>query len=55
MRISEVKNRKKVALDRNEWTELLKEGRGPPRAVEPMMMMLCFLSFHVLQSVHYII
>jgi len=36
MRIFEVKNWKKVALDRDEWAKLL----GPPRAVERMMMMV---------------
>jgi hypothetical protein len=40
MRISGVKNWKKFALKREEWAELLKEGQGPPRAVEPMMMMM---------------
>jgi hypothetical protein len=42
MRTLEVKNWKKVALDRDKWAELLKKaGQGLPRAVEPMMMMLC--------------
>jgi len=34
-----VKNWKKVALDREEWTKLLEEGKGPSEVVEPMMMM----------------
>jgi hypothetical protein len=38
MRTLEVKNWKKVALDRDEWAKLLKKGQSPPRAVEPMMM-----------------
>ena len=36
IRILEVKYWKKVALDRDE------ESQGPPRAVEPMMMMMMF-------------
>jgi hypothetical protein len=42
MRILEVKNWKKVALDRDEWAKLLKKAQGPPRTVEPMMMMSTF-------------
>jgi hypothetical protein len=38
MRRLEVQNWKKVALDRDEWVKLLKTRQGPPRAVEPMMM-----------------
>jgi hypothetical protein len=37
MRILEVTNWKKVALDRDEWANFL---RRTPRAVEPMMMMM---------------
>jgi hypothetical protein len=40
MRILGVKNWKKVALNRDEWAQLLKEGQSPPRAVEPVMMMM---------------
>jgi hypothetical protein len=38
MRILGVKNWRKVALNRDELAKLLKEGQGPPGAVEPMMM-----------------
>ena len=41
MRILEVKNWKKVALDRDELAKLLKKARVHLRAVEPMMMMEC--------------
>jgi len=37
MRILEVKNWKKVALDRDEWAKLLKKSRRPPRAVRKVM------------------
>ena len=40
MRILGVKNWKKVALDRDERAQLLKEGQGLPEAVEPMMMVV---------------
>jgi hypothetical protein len=40
MRILEVKNWKKVALDRDEWTKATLEGQSPPRAFEPMMRMI---------------
>jgi hypothetical protein len=36
-----VKNWKKVALNRDEWAQLLKKARAPSEAVEPMMMMYC--------------
>jgi len=39
MRILEVKNWKKVALDRDEWAKLLKKARSHQGAVKPMMMM----------------
>jgi hypothetical protein len=38
MRIQEVKNWKKVTLDRDEWAEVLKNSRAHQGAVEPMMM-----------------
>jgi hypothetical protein len=39
--ILEVKNWKKVALDRDEWAKLVMKGRqGTPRGVEPMMMLM---------------
>ena len=37
MRILEVKNWKKVALDRARWAKLLKKARAHQRPVEPMM------------------
>jgi hypothetical protein len=37
MRILEVNNWKKVALDRDEWAKLLKKSRRLPKAVEPIM------------------
>jgi hypothetical protein len=40
IRILGVKNWKEVALDRDEWAELPEEGQSPPRAVEPMMIMI---------------
>jgi hypothetical protein len=40
MRILEGKNWKRVALDRDEMAKLLKKARGPPRSVEPMMIMI---------------
>jgi len=36
----EVKNWKKVALNRDKWAELIRKARGPPGAVKPMMMMM---------------
>jgi hypothetical protein len=46
MRILEVKNWKKAALERNEWAKLLKKARqGPPWAVEPMVMMIMIMVF----------
>ena len=36
------KNWKNAALERDEWTQLLKKGQGPPRAVEPIIMMMVF-------------
>jgi hypothetical protein len=46
MRILEVNNWKKVALDRDKWAKLLikKASQSPPRAVEPMMTVTCFQS-----------
>ena len=43
MRTLEVKNWKNVALDRR-MCKASKEGQGPPRAVEPMMMMMIYLT-----------
>ena len=37
------KNWKNAALERDEWTQLLKKGQGPPMAVEPMMMMMMMM------------
>jgi hypothetical protein len=37
MRILEVKNWKKVVLDRDEWAKLLRKSKGPPKVVKPMM------------------
>jgi hypothetical protein len=39
-RTLEVKNWKKVALDRDEWAKLLKKARAHQGAVEPMMIMM---------------
>jgi hypothetical protein len=33
---------KKVTLNGDEWVKLLDEGKGPPGAVGPMMMMMMF-------------
>jgi hypothetical protein len=41
MRILEVKNWKKAALDRDKRAKLLKKARARLRAVEPMMLMEC--------------
>jgi hypothetical protein len=44
MRILEVKKWKKVAFGRDEWAKLLKKkGQGPPRAVEPKMIMILMM------------
>jgi hypothetical protein len=48
IRILEVKNWKKVALDRNEWAKLLKKAsRGHQVLSKPMMMMITTYFFNI--------
>jgi hypothetical protein len=46
MRILGVKNWEKVALNRDEWAQLLKKARAPPGAVEPMMIMMMMMIYY---------
>ena len=54
MRILEVKNLKKVALDRDEWAKLLKKARvHTSGAVEPIVMMMMMMMLHEFEISHF--